>query len=441
MRAGAARIDITPDHDVWMDGMIREHRSSGVHDPIFAKALVLANGTDLAEAYAIVSMDICVLSTEDCQAIRNLASRQTGIPAEQIILAAVHNHSGPATVGLNNPRANVYMKKFPTLIASVIAKAAAAMIPAAAGWSSGREDTISHYRRLLADDGHVVMNWEPWPAGRILRPLGEIDPEVGVMKIVAANDQAKTIAILFNHAGHPNVMSGDNYLITADYPGRTEALLEQAFGGIALFLNGAQGTMDIDGLKDRDWSGIERVAHALAEAVTGAQDAIHPLPDLHLHSVTCRYRLDARKITTQEKAWAEAIFKQTGGVVKPVADGVGDDYKANLYLRLSKVQNQKIDVEQTCLSIGDCIFLTFPGELFTEIGLQIKAASPFQHTYILGLANGYIGYVPTREAISQGGYEPAKRRVDDAAAEQITTHSLALLQRQAECRHDHDSAK
>ncbi|MBU4212885.1 MAG: hypothetical protein KKD33_09910, partial [Verrucomicrobia bacterium] len=190
---------------------------------------------------------------------------------------------------------------------------------------------------------------------------------------------------------------------------------------------GAQGTMDIDGLRDRDWAGVERVGRALAEAVEGTLATVAPRATIHLRSESCRYTVPARKISDEEKIWAETIVKQTGGVVKPVADGVGDDYKANLILRLWKAQDQAIDLEQTCLAVDDCAFISFPGELFTEIGQRIKAASPFRHTYILGLANGCIGYVPTREAIRQGGYEPLVRRVDDSAAKIIEEQSLVLL--------------
>ena len=94
---------------------------------------------------------------------------------------------------------------------------------------------------------------------------------------------------------------------------------------------------------------------------------------------------------------------------------------------LRAVQDQPIPVEQTCFAVSDCAFISFPGELYTEIGMQLKAASPFRHTYIIGLANGYIGYIPTRQAIGEGGYAEDTRRVDAAAAEIIAEQSLALL--------------
>jgi len=184
MLAGTAKIDITPSYNVWMDGMIRAHRSEGVHDPLFARALVLANSEDRAEAFAIVSLNVCMLSSEQASSARAMVEDQTDIPASQIMLAASHTHSGPATVGCLGPSEPEYVKELLEKIAIVVNEAVANMQPVAVGAGSGREDTISHYRRLLADDGRVIMNWEPFPPERIVGPLGEVDTEVGVVKVV-----------------------------------------------------------------------------------------------------------------------------------------------------------------------------------------------------------------------------------------------------------------
>ena len=268
MLAGTAKLEITPKTNVWMDGMIRSHKSVGVHDPLFVRALVLAPGNDPAEAFAVVSADICGLNEDDSRAVREAAAEATGIPVGHIIIATTHTHSGPATMGVFNQYEAQYVSDtVRPAIVSALTQAAENRRPVAAGCESGREETVSHYRRLLADDGHVVMNWEPYPAENIVRPLGEPDPEVGVLRIGDVADPSKTICTLFNHAGHPNVMSGENYLISADYPGFAEKCLEDEFGGTAMFVNGAQGSVDIDGLKDRDWEGVERAGGALAGAV------------------------------------------------------------------------------------------------------------------------------------------------------------------------------
>jgi hypothetical protein len=299
------------------------------------------------------------------------------------------------------------------------------MQPVKAGCASGRENTISQYRRLLADDGHVVMNWEPWPLEHLVAVLGVPDPEVGVLKVVDLSGQV--LCILFNHAGHPNVLSGDNYLISAEYPGFAERLLEGQFGGMAMFVNGAQGTMDIDGLGPRDWAEMERLGAKLAAAVTEVVQRIEPVEGLAVCCTNLKHGLPARKVSDEQLAWAEAIIEQTGGTVQPLPDGVGDDYKALLLKQFYAVQDSAIPAEQTCIVIDDTAFLSFPGELYTEIGMKIKAASPFSRTYIIGLANGYVGYVPTRKAIGEGGYAEDVRRVDASAEEAILSMSLELL--------------
>lgn len=424
MRAGAARIDVTPTKNIWMDGMLRAHASVGVHDPIFACALVMSNDEDLRQACAIVSADVCRLVEPLTSAVRNAVAAEVGIPAERIMLAAKHIHSGPVTAGDGEVEAE-YARTLVNKLVQVIKDAAGKLTPVSAGCASGKEDTISQYRRLLADDGHVVMNWEPYQPEHIVGPLGGVDPEVGVLKLVDLSGQV--VCLLFNHAGHPNVLSGDNYLISAEYPGFAERLLEEEFGGTAMFVNGAQGTMDVDGLGPRDWAEMERIGRKLAAAVAETARRIQPAEGLTLRCSSVKYGLPARKIPDEQLVWAEEILRQTGGKVQPLADGVGDDYKAVLYKKLRAVQDCDIPVEQVCIALDDTAFISFPGEMYTEIGMHIKADSPFRRTYVVGLANGYVGYIPTRKAIAEGGYAEEVRRVDADAEDVAAAYSLSLL--------------
>jgi len=432
MLAGTAKIDITPSENVWMDGMIREHPSEGVHDPLFARALVLSNDENPASSFAVVSVDVCVLRTTEMNPLRERLEREVSIPASQLIVASTHTHSGPATAGVLNARADAYTDGLMDKLVEVVGQAAGSLRPVQVGVGRGLEDTISHYRRLLADNGKVVMNWEPYPPEHIVGPMGEIDPDVGLLKVVGP--EGENVCLLFNHAGHPNVLSGDNYLISAEYPGLAERILEGKYGGMAMFFNGAQGTMDIDGLRDRDWEGMERVGKALAGAVKEAAPSIRPVGDAQLLFGSTRYTVPARQISDAEWQWAQEILAETGGKLQHLADGVGDDYKALLFSRLRAVQDRPIPVMQAGFAVGRPgdeaswgAFVSFPGEMFTEIGMEIKSKSPFEHTFIIGLANGQIGYLPTRKAIAEGGYAVSTRQTGDEAAEMVIDHSLVLL--------------
>ncbi len=361
--------------------------------------------------------------------MREAAETRTGIPARHIVVAATHTHSAPSAFGIFTPREDAFVRQLVQSLVGSVVDAAAALQRVTAGTGSGREETISHYRRLLADDGHVVMNWEPYPAEHVVGPLGEADPEVGVVRLESAQDPARTVAILFNHAGHPNVLSGDNYLLSADYPGLAAQELERGMGGTALYFNGAEGSVDIDGMRDRDWVGWERAGRALARAVTETASAVTPEVSAIVRGASCHYMLEGRRITDAEWRWAQEVLARTGGKVQPLSDGIGDDYKALFITRMREKGLQDVPVEQICVALGDCALLSFPGELYTEIGREIKAASPFARTYIVGLANGYIGYVPTAVAIDKGGYAEDTRWVNATAEQVVIDQSLALLRK------------
>ena len=152
MKAGTAKIDITPPTNVLMDGMIREYKSTGVHDPLYARVLVLSDDSDMTTSFVVVSADVCALSEHFCRKVREIASQSTETPAEHIILAATHTHSGPATVGYFNPVEEEYLEGLSQKLIDLIIKASKSTIPAIVGYGFGQEDTISHYRRLLAEE-------------------------------------------------------------------------------------------------------------------------------------------------------------------------------------------------------------------------------------------------------------------------------------------------
>ncbi|MHC4124147.1 MAG: neutral/alkaline non-lysosomal ceramidase N-terminal domain-containing protein, partial [Planctomycetota bacterium] len=104
MKAGISKIDITPLTNVWMDGMIRNHKSEGIHDPLFARALVLSNDKDMTKACVVVSLEVSSITEEDANIVRDIINQKHGIKQDKIIIAATHTHSGPATVGYFNAK-------------------------------------------------------------------------------------------------------------------------------------------------------------------------------------------------------------------------------------------------------------------------------------------------------------------------------------------------
>jgi hypothetical protein len=93
---------------------------------------------------------------------------------------------------------------------------------------------------------------------------------------------------------------------------------------------------------------------------------------------------------------------------------------------LSDFKNTSVSVPTTAVRMGDLMWTTFPGELFHNIGLKVKAASPATHAHLMGYTNGYVGYFPERSAYTEGGYEVATTHLDPAA-EAIYLRSIAEL--------------
>lgn len=427
MFAGTARVDITPAHAIYMDGMIRDQKSDGIHDPLFARALVVSNSPKASDAVVLIALDLCAITNDFALATRALIANSLGMDIGHVILAASHTHSGPATFGFFCDREEEYNALLSQWILQSAIRAAQTMIAVLTGYKLGSESSISHYRRFIDKTGKVIMFWEENQDQYDMQVLGECDPHLGILQFRTSDSEDSVLATLINHAGHPNVMSGDNYTLSADYPGVACATMDTELGGISIFTNGAQGSVDIDNWKFRDWDGMAHIGGRLADAAIATAEDIVPSEKGSLTVEHADYLVPSRKISSEELSWAEAILQVTGGKVQPIADGVGDDFKAVLFRNLHAVEDTPVPVSQTCFAIGETAFVTVPGELFTEIGQKIRKLSPFKYTHIIGLANGYIGYIPTLEAIAQGGYEVETRDVDDVAGEMIEKKSLELL--------------
>jgi hypothetical protein len=105
-----------------------------------------------------------------------------------------------------------------------------------------------------------------------------------------------------------------------------------------------------------------------------------------------------------------------------------DQVKAFKVLDVYERKGQPHDVEVQVIALGDALaWVSLPGEIFVELGLSIKATSPFQRTYLAELANGAIGYIPNRSAYSEGAYEVVSARCAEGSGEMLVTAALRML--------------
>jgi len=401
-RAGAAKTDITPKVGCWLEGIPRAQPSNAIHDPLHARALVLEEGSN---RICLVSCDLVGFTTEFCDDARGKIASSLGISADNVVIACAHNHSGPTTIGVLGDTERVdrdYLDELSAKLVQICREAANKAEPALLGVGRGQETTVSEYRRLWTKDGHIVMNWEEFPQDQIVGPAEEGDPDLGVVKIVTTSGQ--TIAVVFNYACHPNSMPGDNFTITADFPGLAADLIEKDLGGVALFTNGAQGSVDIEGFEGRDFQGVERRGEALGQAVLKTCQHIEVQPDPIVRSTRHVFLLPYRKVAPETLAWAQDVASKATGEAVTLRDGISDEMKADNILWLADMSEPGVDFEMVGIRLGEAVFFTIPGELFTEIGKRMKTLSRPLQGHVIGLANGYHGYIPTAKASAEGGY-------------------------------------
>ncbi len=214
--------------------------------------------------------------------------------------------------------------------------------------------------------------------------------------------------------------------ISADYPGVFTRLLEERKGQnmVAVFANGCCGNINhTDYVTGKRRSTLE-LGTALADAATAAWPELKASPTYPPRARSVTLDLPRRKFTDQEITKAKDIASRM------MTENLGTVTMAEAVCILETVskQDKPLEADVQVISFSDDIaVVALPGEIFVELGLAIKKASPFKHTFIAELANGSIGYVPNREAYPQGNYEVVSARGAAGSGETIAEAALKLL--------------
>jgi len=205
-------------------------------------------------------------------------------------------------------------------------------------------------------------------------------------------------------------------------------MIEREMGGVAVFTNGAQGSVDIPAFRERDWEGVERKGTWLAREVIRVAREIVP-GEGTLALAHGRFSVGMREIAPEYLAWCRSVAARPSDP-RTIRDGVDDALYARMCLDLVAMGRTRFDVEMLAFRIGDTAFVAFPGELYTEIGQRIKRERAGKRTYVVDVANGYLGYVPTRRAIREGGYGSLPgtgSRLEEGAEDIIVEQAVKLL--------------
>jgi len=426
MRVGFAQSDITPPVGAVIPGDFRKRTATGVHDPLHATACVISDGET---AVAIVSVDAISVKRSLVESARKLAQSRCGIPAQNILIAATHTHSGGPTANVFECEADEnYCDFVAEKIAEAIVKAWEGGSEAQFGVGVGHETRIAFNRRFVMRDGrHQTHPGKGNPD--IVRPAGPTDPDVGVMAF--KGESGKVLGFIVNFACHCTVMGGTEF--SADYPFYLTEVLKKEFGEqcLTVFLQGASGDVtQVANTLLREPEFGEKWAWRIGTRLGGEVVKTFALMDfansVPLQVASSKVRLVRRRVPENLLEEAKRVLSDDG------APDVERIYAREVLLLAEEAREQPfVEAEVQVIAIGRCAIVTIPGELFCQFGLDIKRASPFPTTFVATCANGMVGYLPTPEAFKGGGYEVRLARSSQLmpdAGNQLVGEALKLLQ-------------
>jgi len=434
---GTAAVEITPPIGWRMAGNFYEKFSTGIHDPLYAKAMVWKQGDTRA---ALLMLDVCSVGREVSDPARELASQRTGIPVKNIIIAATHTHAGPEFYGVlrdlfhnlaiqkqgHDPHEPIdFQKLLAEKSADAIGRATSSLQEVSLSSGAGRQEGIVFNRRYLMKDGTVQFN----PARmdpNIVRAAGPVDRDLSVFLFRASDGDP--VASLTSFPMHVATFGGTEY--GADFPATMQKLLKEQYGAefFSLFGMGTSGdTNHFQFLTGRPDTQTEKIGEALTETFLRTVPSLTDLePDLGMRTV--RVGLPLKEVTQEQIEWAEKVLNREW-VSEPAFLVLVEAWRILGNRRLLKRDGSQLKAEVQVIRLSrDSAVVALPHEIFVELGLEIKRRSPFRDTLIITLANDMDFYVPTRKAFAEGSYEIVTSPLIPGGGETLVDAAVATLE-------------
>jgi neutral ceramidase len=371
LRAGVAKVDITPAKTEGV--LVTGHRRvvQGVRDPLRAGVLILDDGKTRA---AIVTLDTIGAWDELVRLARKEIPPRADVPPEHILIAASHNHSAPGFEADSEWGRELIEK-----LADAAERAASDMRTVTVGY--GEDDISFGINRRKVIDGRAVVR---------LNPDGPNDNRVKVLRFDDGSSLTP-LAVLMHAVCHPCFFTwGDGGSppypngypwMSADFPGEAQTFVEKCYDGetSSLFLQGCAGDIrpNLPGYPYRcaDEADIQWAGRDLGGAVVRAL---------------------SRSLIREELNWRESHY--------PIR-------VASRVVMLPGKTGQ-VRAELMAMKIGPFLLLTMPGEPMVEYGFKLEEAIADRAVpIVIGYANGNIGYIATADAYEVGGYEPNRSRL------------------------------
>jgi hypothetical protein len=420
-----------------------DSRSRGVHDDLRANLAYVESGE---QRHLFIGLDLLGLKRNEADEIKLRVQMSCGLAPEQITIFATHTHSGPNTLEIfrsfltqeDLENCCNYCAWLVDRISAAVPELVASAAESKLAIGSDVVEGYSFNRRVILNDGTLKMVFEDYDRAQIARLSGPNgNPAMHVFAFADLQDRVK--GVLINYTSHPAIVCGEDWLYTRDYVHALTLALQRRYGPelVVLYANGAQGNQvasDPYGPFVTGFAEADRVGKGLAEGAIRIIDRLLLRRafqrEAELLAATAHLNLPIRRISPEEQARARAVVRDAANGTGAQLHGLDPRVEAQSILEMAQ-QEQAIDETLIqAIRLGSALILTFPGEVFLEHAQDALRGLPVESAMVFGLANDYVGYIPTREAFSEGGYEVktsfVSSRFDPSAGERLVSASRAL---------------
>ena len=381
-RAACVKVDITPDTPQWLQGYA-PRQSEGVHDRLFHRIAAMDDGTT---TFYMVASDLCVISPAFYDDFTKRLEKETGISPKHVWWSTSHTHSAPhvGNQDLGALFADSLGDRFSIKLDTGywtyvvdkailgIKEAQSKLEPARLGIGVGTAKANINRRELR--DGKIVLGENP---------DGHVDRQLGLIRL--ERQDGSLIGLIANYAIHGTCLHGGNKQISGDAPGWVSTYVEEQAGAPMLFVNGAEGNV----------APLPTVGNDITDPRIKSFEETLGKPILELNrsiaETTANVTLAIGKTIIETPRKEGLLWPEDLAAYNTTTDG-------KHYVRIPVF---------SLIINDDTLIWAAPLELFSEIAINIRAASPFKTTIYFGLTNGSLMYLTTKAAFAEGGYEPS----------------------------------
>lgn len=378
---GYAKVDVTPKSSMAMGGYTAAGEVSRMAEGTFNELCItcIAMTDEAGVTMLMMTCDALQIKNQFADELRNKVSEATGVPVENIVVAATHSHSTP---GVDSNYVEFYDG-----IVKAAQDALADRAPATMEYAAGEVQNLSYVRHYNTHTGIVTgSNFKPAGTGMITGHTTESDKEMRLVRYTREGEGKKPV-LMANWQAHPCLASGSgiatHYMYSSDYIGFFRDYVEQNSDCLVAFFQGAAGNLN-----------------------TGS-------------------KLDSEKSYEDTKEYGEELGKAALALMENM--NAGDN--GALQVRSTDIPNSIGGTTKiSAISAGGLGIMVAPFEMFDTTAMAVRAESPYQSTFTMALANGYNTYVPTAICYDYiDCYEVRISQHPKGTAENIVTDYLNML--------------